>query len=107
MRMPRFRFTVRRMMVWVAVAGGTIGCMELVLVRPVRTRMADRDWFRRVEADYKILAQKRPPGVPRGQWEYLVGWTRNLHSNRGPFLRDRGRASRFMAELEDRLRGPV
>ena len=105
--MLRVRFTLRSLMVAVAVVGVALGCLELTLFRTLRTHIADRAWYRRVSASYEVLALKRPPEVTRGQWEYLVRVTENLHGNWGPFLRDRRRANRFMTELEDRLRGPV
>jgi hypothetical protein len=107
MRMPRVRFTVQRLMVVVAIVGLTLGALEVVLLRPYRRIVADHTWYYRVRADYEALAQKRPQGVTRGQWEFLVRWTENLHGNYGPYLRDRRRADRFVTELEDRLRAPV
>lgn len=53
---------------------------------------------------------RRPAEVPPGQWEFLVGWTLNLHANCGTFrtaISDRDHARRFAEALVERLRQPV
>ena len=66
-------------------------------------------WFRRVGADIRSLEHKRPPDVTRGQWEYLVGWTINLHGNAGGIWSsvDPAWQDSFEAELKQRLQGAV
>lgn len=76
------------------------------LVEPFSSHRA---WADRVQADIKSLARKRPPDVTRGQWEFVVGWTMNLHGNCGSIHSTVEREWRdgFAAELERRLQGPV
>ena len=109
MRMPQVRFSVRRMMIVVAVAGLLSFWLNHVIVRPVLIQIAGQRWHRRVKADYEILARSRPPEISRGQWEFLVCWTNNLHANYGSphGIRDIRRADRFADELERRLGQPV
>jgi hypothetical protein len=66
-------------------------------------------WHSRVQSDIRALAHTRPAEVSKGQWEFIVGWTLNLHCNCGsdwytvePEWRDG-----FAAELERRLQGPI
>jgi len=40
-------------------------------------------WRERTDTLLRSLASKRPPDVPRDQWEFVVGWTVNLHANCG------------------------
>jgi hypothetical protein len=66
-------------------------------------------WFGEVHEDIKGLLRKRPPDVPKGQWEFAVGWTLNLHGNAGGiwYTVERGWRPGFAAELHRRLAGPV
>jgi hypothetical protein len=68
-----------------------------------------RHWYDRVRADLYLLADKRPAEVPASQWEFMVGWTINLHSNSAAARQwvDRGEIWPFVEELERRLQGPV
>jgi hypothetical protein len=66
-------------------------------------------WSGRVSKDIKSLVYKRPPELSKGQWEFIVGWTINMHANCGsipgkvePAWRDE-----FAAELKRRLQGPI
>lgn len=59
----------------------------------------------RVRDDLKKLAQKQPQDVNRGQWDFAVGWTWQLHCNCGEV--DRAWRDGFVEELERRLEGPV
>ena len=104
--MPRFRFTVRRLMLVVALFGLVCFAFDQVIIKPRRDQM---HWHRRIRADYQLLAGSRPGDVGRGQWEFLVCWTRNLHGNWGTYygIRDIRRAEAFADALEDRLRHPV
>lgn len=109
MHLPRVRFSVRRMILAVAITGVVLGLLawfERAAIKPIRDH---HHWSQRVRADYDRLARIRPPGATRGQWEFLVGWTENLHGNYGGYyaIRDPARAARFADELEDRLRRPV
>jgi len=105
MRLPRVRFSVRRMMVVVAVAVRLSFWLNHVIVRPVLIQVGGVRWHRRIQADYEILARSRPPEMTRGQWEFLVCWTNTLHANyETPYgIRDVRRADRFAGELERRL----
>jgi hypothetical protein len=87
------------------VLGGGAAFWLLVL-EPGREH---RCWYDRVRADLYSLAKKRPADVPPGEWEFLVGWTINLHANCGASRSwvDRDRMWPFLEELERRLQGPV
>ncbi|HEX4606648.1 MAG TPA: hypothetical protein VH092_00425 [Urbifossiella sp.] len=99
----------RRWALWVgavvAAAGGTAS-LWFGSVEPGRTH---REWYHRAGRGIGALADKRPPDVPPGQWEFAVGWTRNLHGNCGstrPAVAAGWREG-FVVELERRLAGPV
>ena len=66
-------------------------------------------WSKRVRADIYSLADKRPPEINRGQWEFAIGWTINLHANCATSYTwvDRREMEPFADELERRIRGPV
>ena len=68
-----------------------------------------REWQRRARADLESLFTKRPAEVPPGEWEYLVGWTCNLHGNCGTHYSwvARDEMWPFLNELERRLKGPL
>ena len=68
-----------------------------------------RNWYRRVRADLYSLADKRPVDVSLGQWEFMVGWTINLHANSAAANQwvDRCEIWPFVEELERRLQEPV
>jgi len=56
-----------------------------------------------------MLASKRPSEIPRAQWEYVVGWTLELHANCASdftqiSLEDK---EKFARELEIRLNGEI
>jgi hypothetical protein len=76
------------------------------VVEPVREW---RQWHNRVQADIKSLASKRPPDITRGEWEWVVGWTVNLHGNCGSEWNNFNSVEMqsFAEELERRLQGPV
>ena len=76
------------------------------LVEPIRVH---RDWDKRVQQDIRALAGKRPQEVPKGQWEFMVGWTWQMHGNCGSIhgLVEPGWREGFAAELERRLAGPM
>ncbi len=66
-------------------------------------------WSDRVRGDIRELAHKRPPEIPRGEWEYLYGWTINLHANCGSLSGtvENDWRDGFVQELERRLGGPL
>jgi|SRR5262245_4006302 len=66
-------------------------------------------WYNRVRDAIRELASRRPPEVSRGQWEFVIGWTLNLHANCGGSAGAEGREwqEAFVAELKRRLQGPV
>jgi len=51
----------------------------------------------------------RPTGVSKGEWEWIVGWTQNLHGNCANVGQrvEGGWRDGFAPELERRLRGPI
>jgi hypothetical protein len=62
-----------------------------------------------VDSELRTLGKKRPPGISRQQWEYVLGWT--LNDFRGylaeaKYISQADRNS-FLAELRTRLNGPV
>ena len=67
------------------------------------------EFCRATKAEFKSLAKKRPPRVTRKQWHHIVAWTLNAHGNCITFARNIPQAERdrFLAELRERLRGPV
>ena len=90
----------------VLVLGGAAAAFWLVALEPIREHGR---WFDQVRADLYALANKRPADVPPGQWEFMVGWTINLHGNWGASHTwvDREQMWPFLEELERRLQGPV
>jgi hypothetical protein len=95
---------------WRPLVGGGVllaGSLALWLgiAEPIRSRASHRGWYERVRADLMSLVHRRPPGVTKGQWDYAVGWTFNLHANCG--TPDRSWRDGFAVELERRLQGPV
>ena len=66
-------------------------------------------WYREVREDIVALLRKRPPDVSKGQWEFAVGWTINLHANAGGMWStvDPDWRPGFAAELRRRLQGPM
>lgn len=87
-----------------AITGGAVFWVRVV--EPARRHSA---FCRAVEVELKTLASKRPPGVTRDQWHNIVAWTRNAHGNTlvaSPMI-PRGEQERFLAELRERLAGPV
>lgn len=100
---------VRRRWVLIGLGLAAVGGAAWFWFARVEPFLGHYRWSRRVEHDIKQLAHKRPPDVTKGPWEFMVGWTINLHGNCG-VIPDRGnRAWRdgFAAELERRLAGPL
>ncbi len=69
-------------------------------VEPIRSHSR---WYGRVRQDIHSLAHKRPPEVNKGQWEFVVGWTINLHGNCGSIRSavEPGWRDRFSRNLSD------
>jgi hypothetical protein len=74
-----------------------------------------KDFCSATRAELETLAKKRPPDLTREQWNNIVGWTLNGHGNSvvakrpglgGPRI-PRAEMDRFLAELRQRLSGPV
>src|SRR5207253_3040178 len=70
---------------WIAVAAvvvlaGGAAAFWFLALEPIREHSR---WYDQVRADLYSLADKRPADVPPGQWEFMVGWTINLHANWG------------------------
>ena len=76
------------------------------LVEPIQS---NRRWYDRIRADIETLAHKRPPELNKGQWQFILGWTIQLHANCGtyPHVIDPDWPERFAADFERRLAGPI
>jgi hypothetical protein len=102
---PRFGFTRLEMLaVTIAIL---VLCLTVwfTFVGPLH---AHNRWHDRVRADILTLAHKRPPEVNRHDWESIVCWTVNLHANCSQYRTvDVAWRERFVAELEERLQGPI
>ena len=90
----------------VAVLAGAASAFWFFALRPIEEH---RRWHERARAGIRALADKRPADVPLGQWEFMVGWTLNLHANWGTSHTwvDREQMWPYLDELERRLQGPV
>ena len=101
---------MRRFLTWKVGAAALLAGLLLAgwafFYEPIRVH---RKWSDAVRADIQSLAHKRPPNVTRGQWEYAVGWTINLHANCSfdPWDGAREWRVKFEAELKHRLQGRV
>ena len=62
-------------------------------------------WSLRVQNVLRTLPTKRPADVTPGQWEFMVGWTYNLHAN--CYSVNQREIWPFLKQLEQRLQGPV
>lgn len=106
MRWPRVRFTVRRLLVAVAVIIVLIGLSSLSFV--LISRHQHLSWYRNVEDHILRLADRRPEGVSPSRWAYCLHWTWNLHTNYGGYeYWDRSERTRFLGEFDRRLKGKV
>jgi hypothetical protein len=78
----------------------------LALIAPLHTHSR---WYWRIRGDIMELVHKRPPELSKGQWEFVVGWTINLHANCGGIYSsvDPAWPDGFANELERRLAGPI
>ena len=99
----RRAFTLLELLVVVAIIAVLV-CTFLFNPLAVHVR-----WYDRVRGDIHSLAHKRPPEVSKGQWEFVVGWTNNLHGNCGSVRGSVDLEWRFAfeAELKRRLQGPI
>ncbi len=86
------------------IAGGVVDWVRVV--EPVRRHSA---FCRAVKAELRTLVHKRPPGITRKQWHHIVAWTWNAHANTlvATPLIPPAEMNRFLAELRERLAGPV
>ena len=93
-------------LVAVCVLSGAAVAFLFIALKPIHEH---RRWYDRVSVDLFSLADKRPPDVPPGQWEFMVSWTINLHGNCGSSHTsvDPDQMWPFQEELERRLEGPV
>jgi hypothetical protein len=65
---------------WLVIAGVLmcgVSAFWFWLTEPLR---AQHRWYRRVRADLMTLVERWPSGITKGQWNYAVGWTINLHA---------------------------
>ena len=72
-------------------------------------RKRHQEFCQSVRAELSTLPKKRPPGLTRRQWNNVVGWTIQGHSNSlvANWWIPRAEMDRFLTELRERLRGPV
>jgi hypothetical protein len=97
----------KKVMVGMVIMSGLCVAFWYTFLEPIRVHMV---WERRIRADIEMLAQKPPAGVTKGQWDFVVNWTINLHANCGAsysFLIDLDWRDPFANELERRLAGPM
>jgi hypothetical protein len=90
----------------VLIAAGLWTIVFVIWIEPLQSHGR---WFTRVDKNLLSLVHMRPAGVSKGEWEYIVGWTLNLHgncANVGQRLEREWRDG-FAAEVERRLRGPI
>jgi hypothetical protein len=90
---------------WLVATGVVIGgalAFWFGLAEPIHAHSV---WYKRVRVDHMTLVDRRPPGVTKGQWDYAVGWTINLHANCGEANREW--REQFAVELERRLEGQI
>jgi hypothetical protein len=78
---------------------GIGAAMWIEFVQPF---LSAHHWSRRVDAEIRLLEQRRPADVDPDEWEFIVSWTINLHGNCGE-ITDRNRAQAFAEEFERRL----
>src|SRR5689334_17559102 len=99
---------MRRRCCWLVVAGVAIAGAVVFCARYVE-HVSHREWYHRVQDDFVGLADKPPPDVSRGQWEFMLNWTIQLHANcaASPAWIERADRERFVEEFEQRMRGPV
>lgn len=92
-------------LVFLALVGGGVA-FYVSIVKPL---VFYSKWFERVRSSIYTLADKRPAEVSRGQWDFMIGWTLNLHGNAafGPRQIDSQAAAEFADELDRRLQGPM
>src|SRR4051812_5512810 len=104
MRMPRVRFSVRRMMVAVAVIGGILGTCIIPGSKDVNRTMRRRQLSDRTRIALEPLRSRCPITVGRATWNDQVDWLQMACSTTGMKEDER---ERLVLELEGRLRGPV
>ncbi len=83
-----------------------VAVVWFVWIRPISAHFR---WCDRVRTSLNTLEKKRPPELTQGQWEHVVSWTFNLHSNCGtiPGTVDQAWRDGFADELERRFAGPI
>jgi hypothetical protein len=98
--------TARKRLAVVTILASVASALWFFGLRPFQDH---RRWSDRARVGIRALLDKRPADVPPGQWEFMVGWTLNLHGNWGssPTYVDRDQMWPYLDELERRLEGPV
>jgi hypothetical protein len=91
------------------VGAAAVAGVTLFWLRVAAPTWSHSQWYTRVRGDLMALTHKRPPAVSRGQWEFAVGWTINLHANCGSIRTavEPGWRDGFAEQLERRLAGPI
>jgi len=90
-----------------AFVAALAGWFWLAAVRPTQQH---RQLYDDIRQSIDGLRHKRPNGLRREEWAYIVGWTLNAHANccgARDFITDYDRFASFAAELKRRLDGDV
>ena len=91
-----------RIVIPLLIGAGVIIAFWVLVLEPIQAR---QQWSNRITAALWTLPAKRPSDVPPGQWEFMVGWTMNLHSN-WTWV-DPNEMWPFLEEFERRLERPL
>jgi len=95
----------KSLIVLILVASGVLAFWTFA----IEPHIPDLAWSQRIQDGILSLPAKRPPDIPLGEWDLMVGWTMNLHANCGDsrvwVSRDQRYA--FLEAFERRLQEPV
>ena len=75
----------------------------------IRPALVRRELASRVDASLYSLMERRPDGISKGEWEFIIGWTLNGHANcmGGTERVDLAEYAKFADMLENRSRKHV
>jgi hypothetical protein len=99
---------VQRSLLLVFAVGVAVPCVSFQAWAIIPT-IGHKEFCDATRAELKTLAEKRPPDVTPRQWDEVVFWTLNLHANciMSNMRMPRAERAKFLAELRERLSGPV